>query len=891
MGLKTRGRALANPFLPSNCKIFMPIIFRTTGYFLALSLIFISCKTVSTRGDAVEVAPIESVDSTKSTDNSARERLIREKEAKIKGYQASNNRDFDLLHTQLKVKFDYSSQTVNGEALLTLKPYAYPQDVLVLDAKDFDIHNTSILIGAEEIPLTYKYDQEKLILLLPEQVNRYDTLQVAIAYTAFPERGGKAGSAAITDTKGLYFINPEGEEKDKPVQIWTQGETVHSSKWFPTIDSPNERQTHDFFIKVPDQYISLSNGNKVDSQTNADGTRTDHWQMNLPHAPYLSALVVGEFAVIEDSIDGLALRYFVEPIYEEGAKKVFENTPEMISFFSSLLQMPFPWQKYDQVVVRDFVSGAMENTTLSIFMEALNLNEREALDSEWDYIIAHELFHQWFGNYVTTESWANLAMNEAFADYSEYLWLEHKEGRDQADMHHFNAIEQYMGEAEEKQVDLIRFYHEDSEDMFDSHTYAKGGRVLHMLRKLLGDEVFFEGLRIYLKDNAFNSVEVHQLRLALEKVSGKDLNWFFNQWFLSAGHPQLKVSWDYSQPDNVKLTLEQLQDVSRFPVFQIPFKVSIYKEGKRIEQSYTMDRAMQQFALENGPGTDLVLFDEFSEILSTREERRGGELMKEQFRWSTSGLSRVEALDSLTSNYSDELDFLATMQAALEDSFSVVRELALHRLNRLEAEAGEVLQLEQKVLKMAEEDPNNAVRAAAIEALAGMNSGKFEQLFYRLINAPSYQVAGAALTAYLDIEDNVSEKRELYQRLKEEENIRIIAPLADYLTREKIAVEAVWMQEKLEKLDGESLYYFLGYYGDFFASVEGVSTAQAISTLGELASGHKQNYVRLAAFQSLFGFIDEAGVLTLVKSIQAAEEDEMIRQYQEYYISPYLENN
>ena len=867
----------------------MKFIFRSSAYFLGICLFLFACKTVSTTSETVGNNREVAVDTSGLALSSNRKELIRDKEAKIREYRASRERDFDLLHTELKARFDYTSQSVIGEAILTLKPLIYPQEELVLDAKDFDVQRTSLLLEGKSIPLTYKYDQEKLTLFLPEKVERHDTLKVNIAYTAFPERGGKAGSVAITDTKGLYFINPDGATKDKPVQIWTQGETEHTSKWYPTIDSPNERQTNDFYLTVPDQYISLSNGTKVSSKNNADGTRTDHWQMSLPHAPYLSALVVGEFAAVEDSIDGLALRYFVEPKYERGAEKVFENTPEMVRFFSTLLDMPFPWPKYDQVVVRDFVSGAMENTTLSIFMEELNLNEREALDSEWDYIIAHELFHQWFGNYVTTESWANLALNEAFADYSEYLWLEHHKGRDEADMHHFNAIEQYMDEAEEKQVDLIRYYHEGSEDMFDNHTYAKGGRVLHMLRKLLGDEAFFEGLHTYLKENAFSSAEVHHLRLALEKVSGKDLNWFFNQWMLSSGHPQLKVSWDYSQPDNILLTLEQLQDVSRFPVFKIPFTISVYKEGQRFEQSYTMDQAFQQFALENGPGTNLVLFDEYSEILTKREEARGAQLMEKQFDWSESGLARVEALDSLTSNYSETIDFLPTMGRALEDSFYVVRELALHRLNRLNASEEQIRQLEGKVLEMAEEDDNTTVRSAAIEALAGIGGAKYAQLFYRLINAPSYQVSGAALTAYLDIEGNDSDKKELFERLKSEDNIRIIAPLADYLTIEKIAEGRAWMQEKLGLLKGESLYYFLGYYGDFFASVEGVPTAEAISSLGGIASDHRFNYVRLAAFQSLFGFIDDPGVLELVKSIQSEEKDEMIREYQDYYLSPYLE--
>lgn len=864
---------------------------RTSLCYFVLLLFVFSCKSTPPINPVPNITEGETHDSSVAQRQVENPEHIRKHELAIKTYRASRARTFDLLHTNLELAFDYKNRTVKGKAILTLTPYAYPQKELVLDAKDFEVHKVGRLHNGIEQPLSFDYDQEKLTLALPEQLEKEDTLHVAITYTAFPEKGDKEGSAAITDTKGMYFINPTGEDKNKPVQIWTQGETVFNSKWFPTIDSPNERQTHDFYLTVPAQYLSLSNGELLGSKENGDGTRTDHWQMGIPHAPYLSAIVIGEFSLIEENVNGLKMRYFVEPKYKAGARGVFGNTPEMISFFSDLLDMPFPWQKYDQVVVRDFVSGAMENTTLSIFMDALNLNEREALDSEWDYIIAHELFHQWFGNFVTTESWANLTLNEAFADYSEYLWFEYKEGRDQADMHHFNAIEQYLGESEEKQLDLIRFYYDDSEDMFDNHTYAKGGRVLHMLRKLLGDKVFFDGLSLYLKQNALSSVEVHNLRLALEKASGLDLNWFFNQWFLSSGHPQLKISWDDTDPENRLLRLEQQQDLSQSPLYKIPFKVSIYKDGQRIEKSFVLDQAVQEFPLQNGAGTQLVLFDEFRELLSERIEYRGFENLEKQFLLSTSGLARVEALDSLTGKYSEQLDYFPTIERALEDSFHVVRELALHRMNRLDASEADKSNLENKILKLVEEDSDNAVRAAALEALAGIGGTKYQQLFYRLINAPSYQVSGAALTAYLDIEGNIASKEELFERLKEEENIRIIAPLADYLTREQKAEAANWMHEKLASLTGESLYYFLGYYGDFFASVEGVATGEAVSSLGEIASTHKLSYVRLAAYQSLFGFIDDPGVLELAKGIQSKEMDEMVREYEAYYLSPYLDEN
>ncbi|SHN17408.1 aminopeptidase N [Cyclobacterium lianum] len=866
--------------------------FRYIICFFFLVVFALSCKPVADLStDTRARQPISQGNlSYTDTDAGGRDTLVRKLENEIRNYKASQTRHFDLIHTELSLSFDYALQSVRGEATLTLTPYRYLQNNLVLDAKEFEIDALAWINQGEKQELSYTYDQQQIKIDFPKKVEPNDTLLIFIAYQAFPERGLPPGQTGIPDTKGLYFINPDSLISGKPVQIWTQGETSYTSKWYPTIDQPNERQTHDFYLRVPEKYISISNGSLVNSQVNRDGTRTDHWRMDLPHAPYLSAIVVGDFAVIEDQSDAeVPLRYLAERKYEAGIRKVFANTPEMMRFFSELLQVPFPWQKYDQVIVRDFVAGAMENTTLSVFMEALNLNAREALDSEWDYIIAHELFHQWFGNYVTTESWANLTLNEAFADYGEYLWFEYKEGRDQADMHHFNAMEEYLDEAEEKQVDLIRYYHSDSEDMFDSHTYAKGGRVLHMLRQYLGEEVFFQGLHVYLVENAFQPVEIHHLRLAMEKVSGRDLNWFFNQWFLSSGHPELTLTWDRSDPENVILSIEQQQDLSHTPLYKLPFSVRIYRGGEVEEKEFVLDQASQQFSLENGPETDAILFDEFHTILAAKSHHRGSLDLERQFRHAASGLARLEALDSLTRNVRAGSDTGKWIAAGLQDSFAVVRELALQRLSEISPEQMEQYPIENQVLRMAEEDASNTVKAAALEVLGVIDPQKYEGMIYRMINDSSYQVSGTALMVFMDMEGNLPRKQELFERFEGEENIRILAPLANYITDTGQARHADWMHTKLAVLEGESLYYFIGYYGDFFASVEGVSLGGAISRLGEIGGTHSLPYVRLAAFQSLFGFIDEEGVLDLARSLLESEADETVRRYKSYYLEPYLD--
>ncbi|MEM8909604.1 MAG: M1 family metallopeptidase, partial [Bacteroidota bacterium] len=439
-------------------------------------------------------------------------------------YAPSFTLDNDLLHTILDLRFNWAEELVYGKATLKLQPWFYPTNQVRLDAKDFDFH--SITLVGEQEQLKYDYDGSQIIIYLGKTFTRTEQYELLIDYTARPSRmGGQGGSAAITSDQGLFFINPKGEEPDKPTQIWTLGETEWNSRWFPTIDKPNERCTQEMYLTVEDKYQTLSNGLMLSSTKNADGTRTDYYKMDQPHAPYLFMITIGEFAVEKESWEGIPLEYYVEHDYKESAKNIFAHTPEMLTFFSKITGVKFPWPKYSQVVVRDFVSGAMENTTGVTFGDFVQKTNRELIDNHNDGIVAHELFHHWFGDYVTCESWSNLTMNEGFANYSEYLWFEHKYGVDDADRHRQSEMRGYLeSTATGGAHPLIHFGVADKEDMFDAHSYNKGGLVLHMLRNYIGDDAFFATLEKYLKDNAYAAVEAHDLRLVTEEVCGQDFN-------------------------------------------------------------------------------------------------------------------------------------------------------------------------------------------------------------------------------------------------------------------------------------------------------------------------------------------------------------------------------
>src|SRR5215831_12040586 len=250
-----------------------------------------------------------------------------------KVYRESAPKINDLVHTKLDARFDYDKSYMNGKVWITLKPHFYPTDTLSLDAKGMDIHKVAIVKGNTVSPLKYNYDGWILDIKLDRTYKGGENYTVLIEYTAKPDEVKVQGSAAINDAKGLYFINPKGEEKDKPTQIWTQGETEATSVWCPTIDKPNQKTTDEIYMTVPAKYVTLSNGKLVSQKTNSDGTRTDYWKMDLPHAPYLFFMGVGDYAIIKDKYKDKEVNYYVEKEYAPVARKIFGKTPAMITLF------------------------------------------------------------------------------------------------------------------------------------------------------------------------------------------------------------------------------------------------------------------------------------------------------------------------------------------------------------------------------------------------------------------------------------------------------------------------------------------------------------------------------------------------------------------------------
>lgn len=649
----------------------------------------------------------------------------------------------DLVHTKLEVSFDYNKAYLNGKAWITLQPYFYATDSLTLDAKGMDIRKVQLVKGKSISPLKFTYDGMQLFIDLGKTYKKGQQYTVYIDYTAKPNEYKGKGSAAITDAKGLYFINPSGEDKEKPVQIWTQGETEATSVWCPTIDDPNQKTTQEILMTVPSRFVSLSNGKLVRQVKNANGTRTDHWKMDQPHAPYLFFMGVGDYAVIKDSYKGKEVSYYVEKEYAPVAKKIFGHTPEMMAFYSKILGVDYPWVKYSQIVGRDYVSGAMENTTATLHQESAQQDARELVDeNKWESVIAHELFHHWFGDLVTAESWSNLTVNESFANYSEYLWYEYKYGKDAADAHHFADLQGYLFSKSESK-DLVRFYYDDKEAMFDAVSYNKGGAILHMLRNQVGDSAFFSALNHFLIQNRYKAAEAHQLRLSFEEVTGRDLNWFWNQWYFGAGHPELDIEYSYNETaKEVQVIVKQIQESGK--LFKLPVAIDIYSGKEKSRQQVIVENSTDTFRFKYSTKPDLVNFDGDKVLVGTKKENKTLENYIHQYTVAGNYLDRREAIEFI-SRSQDSDAAIGMMKKALNDPYFGLRRLALQKLDMKKEKVASAV--EPIVLNLVKNDPKSLVRSDAVSVLAQYNNEEYTKLFRSLVNDSSYSVSGNALKA------------------------------------------------------------------------------------------------------------------------------------------------
>lgn len=707
-----------------------------TGMFLAGTL-FISCKTAKKNRNVKNIDTV-----TVSAFNNP-----------MNIYRAAAPRSWNILHTRAALTFDYKEKTAEGQAWLTLQPYFYAADTLHLDAKGMKIER--VTTGNFGKVLQYTYDSSQLHIVLDKTYTKEDQLKIAIQYVAMPYAMTTGGSAAIRDDRGLYFINSDNKTEGKPVQIWTQGETESNSHWLPTIDKPNMRTPVQLELTVPAQYKTLSNGALV-SSIEKGLMRTDTWKTEEPIQVYAIMFAIGDFVIAKDKWRDKEVNYYVEQAYAPYARKMFQYTPEMMEFFSSVTGVPYPWSKYSQVVVRDYVSGAMENTSASLFGEFMNQDHREYDDANHEDVVSHELFHQWFGDYVTAESWSNLTVNESFATYGEYLWRKHKYGLSYADELAWSDLKKYINYAAYADPVLVRHHYRDKEEMFDRVSYQKGGAILHYLHQLTGDSAFYRAMRLYLSKNALQPTEAVHWRLAVEEATGKDWNWFFDQWYHRAGHPVLDIKYTYDDANKKLLvTVTQTQDES-VGLYDLPLKVLLINGSEKQIIDWRLSKAKETFSYDYINGIEPVIVPDVLHVLPGRiiENKRYKQWLI-QLNNCDDYVSQLLAVESVLPKDFGDASVQTILTKALSNKSAAIREAALIRLKFLEnvAQRGK---WKQDIVMLAENDGNNTVRSVAIELLGKWKEQDQKQMLTDAVKDSSYLVAGNALAALSNIDDSLA---------------------------------------------------------------------------------------------------------------------------------------
>jgi len=530
-------------------------------------------------------------------------------------------------HIFLDLIIDIPQQSFQGSCQITLTPIRQGISSLTLDAVDLNINSVFI----EGISQPFDYDRSLLTIHLLQPTTDKPIILTINYQVKQPQRG-------------LYFIGPDEYYPDKPMQVWTQGEDEDSRFWFPCFDYPGQLTTSEIRVKIPQPYIAISNGELISVATVGED-RIYHWSQKQIHPTYLMTLAVGDFAELCDSWNGVPVTYYVEKGREEEGQRSMGKTPRMIEFFSQKFGYPYPYPKYAQVCVDDFIFGGMENTSTTILTDRCLIDQRASIDHTWtESLVAHELAHQWFGDLVVIKHWSHAWIKEGMASYSEVLWTESEYGKAAGSYYLLGEARSYLEEDTSRyRRPIVTHVYREAIELYDRHLYEKGACVYHMIRSILGEDLFGKAIQTFVRDNAHKTVETVDLLRAIEKATGYNLLFLFDQYVYRGGHPDYKVAYSWDNQNNLaQLTVTQTQDEKELFDLKIPVAFA-YLNSEDITYNLRIHQKEQTFYFPLAQKPDFVKFDRGNNFLKTVTlEYPIGEL-KAQLQQDTDPISRIYA--------------------------------------------------------------------------------------------------------------------------------------------------------------------------------------------------------------------------------------------------------
>lgn len=643
--------------------------------------------------------------------------------------RAERARTYDLIDVRYALDFDLVNRKIAGDVTNTIAPIASG-----LREARFDSEGLTILGAAVNgKDSRFQTDPAHVIVTLDPPPAAGERVEVTIRYEGSP-------------AKGLYWVGPEPGYPDKPYQAWTQGEDMDNHFWLPTWDYPNDRATYEGFLTCAEDLVATANGLLVEVKPGPrPGTKTWHYRMAQPNVTYLIALAIGPWERYADEHEGKPVEYFVNRgVGEETARRSFGKTPAMLEFFEGLIGVEYPWDKYAQVAVSEFVVGGMENVSNTLQTDRTLHDERSALDRSSEGLVAHELAHQWFGDLLTCRDWSHLWLNEGFATYFQILFAEHERGVDELRLEIRGEQRGFMRADGRRARPMVSNGFTRQGDEQNANVYTKGSSVLHMLRFVLGDDAFKAAIRHYTAKHAGQLVDTRDFQIAINEATGQPLDWFFEQWVYGAGHPKFEVRAEWDEATRTEtLRVKQTQATGgATPVFRMPVDLKFVVGGKpTIRRVWVHEKEhVFSFPLEGRP--EIVRFDDGGWIAKTLDFEKTIDEWIWQLEHDDDVIGRLEALEALEEKTGDERVTAALARCAASKDHKDVRDDAAAALGkRKESPAA------RAALLAATRDAESRVRAAAARALASFE-GDLEA--YDAVKAlvgsdPSYSVQTAAL--------------------------------------------------------------------------------------------------------------------------------------------------
>jgi len=754
-------------------------------------------------------------------------------------YYFQKKKLIDIINTRLDLNIDWKNNAIIGEAILTLKPHLFPQNEIKIDAKGFKINRVALEADSISTDLQYDYDNKVITIKLDFIVK--EPIKILIDYIAYPD-SLFAKNLIKNKYQGAYFINSDGSDKDIPKQIWTLNETSAASCWFPTIDSPDQKMTQDVFITVEKNQTAISNGELVYSTLNhkKDSTKTFYWRMSQPHSPYLTCIVVGDFQIKTEKYKNTDLVYYTSNDYNDSVKYIFGKTPETIQFMENLTGISYPWKRYSQVGVFGFESNGMENTGLSVYGSDIETNSIQRNDDNNEQTIVHETAHQWFGDLVTCKSWSQLALNEAFATYSELLWTEKNYSQSDCEA----LINDWIGETEaiisiNNRPVITNYFTDPDIELFDAISYERGAMNLHTLRYYLGDSIFFKSIKQYVSDYKFSNVDIFDLKKSFETVSGEDLYWFFNQWFLSKTIPEINLSYIYN--DSTKITEIELvqENVTDFnKLFVLPINILIASGNDVISKKETLTHKTTKFKYSFKEKPLFVCIDKYSLPLSKIEypEMNTNKIALNK---NINDLTRLNSLDFISNDSIKNLTFKQLLSDNnINLKLKVLGLLKNYKIN----DSIFIADFNPLLIKLLNESKNVDILVSAFSALSDYPFDKSIETISNSLIDSSYNVKFSYLEYLLKTNLELGIKKcETLEQSKDKNIKLILALLYSMYGSEK---NEAFYKENLTTINHKKFNEMLSYYFDYVANKGDSIALNSIDFITELNKKTSSTYIK-----------------------------------------------